>query len=85
MNIRKLVKRAEEIENELSGVLQNIGKELVFRDFQDDMPNVTLCGGSEIIVEYHGSEIDINEAIDIMEKVGYISKNNFILSEKDKL
>lgn len=31
MNLRKLVKRAEEIENELSGALQNIGKELVFR------------------------------------------------------
>lgn len=26
MNLRKLVKRAEEIENELSGALQNIGK-----------------------------------------------------------
>lgn len=85
MNLRKLVKKAERIEDELSGALQNIGKELVFRDFQNDMPNVSLCGGCEIIVEYHGSEIDIKEAIDIMEKVGYISKNDFILSEKDKL
>lgn len=79
MNLRKLVKRAEEIENELSGALQNIGKELVFRGLQDDMPNVSLCGGCEIIVEYHGSEIHINTAIELMEKVGYISKNNFIL------
>ena len=79
MNIRKLVKKAEKIENELSGALQNIGKELVFRDFQDDIPNVTLCGGREIIVEYHGSEIHINKVIDIMEKVGYISKSDFIL------
>lgn len=79
MNLRKLVKRAEEIENELSGALQNIGKELVFRGFQDDIPNVSLCGGSEIIVEYHGSEIHINTVIELMEKVGYISKNDFIL------
>ena len=77
MNLRKLVKRAEKIESELSGALQNIGKELVFRGVQDDMPNVTLCDGCEIIVEYHGSEIDIKEAIEIMEKVGYISKNDF--------
>jgi hypothetical protein len=79
MNLRKLVKRAEEIENELSGALQNIGKELVFRGFQDDIPNVSLCGGCEIIIEYHGSEIDIKKAVEIMEKVGYISKNDFIL------
>ena len=77
MNLRKLVNRAEEIENELSGALQNIGKEFVFRGFQDDLPNVALCGGCEIIVEYHGSEIDIEEAVEIMDKVGYISKNDF--------
>lgn len=77
MNLRKVVKRAEEIESELSFALQDIEKELVFRDFQDDMPNVSLCGGSEIIVEYHGSEIDIKEAIELMEEVGYISKNDF--------
>lgn len=79
MNLRKLVKRAEEIENELSGALQNIERALVFRDFQDDMPIVTLCNGCEIIVVYHGSEIDIKGAVEIMEKVGYISKNDFIL------
>lgn len=77
MNLRKLVEKAEKIESELSFALQDIEKSLVFRDFQDDTPNVTMCGGCEIIVEYHGSEIDIKEAMEIMEKVGYISKNNF--------
>jgi len=77
MKLRKLVKRAEEIESELSFALQDIERALVFRDFQDGMPNVSLCGGCEIIVEYHGSEIDIKEAVEIMEKVGYISKNDF--------
>ena len=77
MNLRKLVKIAEEIESELSFALQDIERALVFKDFQDDMPNVSLCGGCEIIVEYHGSEIDIKEVVEIMEKVGYISKNDF--------
>lgn len=79
MNLRKLVKRAERIENELSGALQEIGKELVFRGFQNEEPNVTICGGCEIILEYHGSENHINTAIELMEKVGYISENDFIL------
>ena len=57
--------------------LQNIEKELVFRGFQDETPNVSMCAGCEIILEYHGSEIDIKKAIELMEEIGYISKDNF--------
>lgn len=82
MSIRKLVKRAQDKESELSFALQAIGRELVFRDFQDDTPNVSMCGGSEIILEYHGSEIHIDKVIEIMEEVGYISKSDFILQKE---
>lgn len=77
MNLRNLVKRAEQKESELSIALQNIEKELVFKGFQDETPNVSMCAGCEIILEYHGSEIDIKEAIELMEEIGYISKDNF--------
>ena len=77
MNIRNLVKRAEKKESELSIALQNIEKELVFRGFQDETPNVSMCAGCEIILEYHGSEIDIQKAIELMEEIGYVSKDNF--------
>ena len=79
MNIRNLVKIAEQKESELSFALQRIEKELVFRGFQDETPNVSMCTGSEIILEYQGSEIDIKKAIELMEEVGYITKNDFIL------
>lgn len=79
MNIRNLVKRAEQKESELSIALQNIEKELVFRGFQDETPNVSMCAGCEIILEYHGSEINIKKAIELMEEVGYISIDNFKL------
>lgn len=77
MNLRNLVKRAEQKESELSIALQNIEKELVFRGFQNETPNVSMCAGCEIILEYHGSEIDIKKAIELMEEIGYISKDNF--------
>ena len=77
MNIRNLVKRAEQKESELSIALQNIEKELVFRGFQDETPNVSMCAGCEIILEYHGSEIDIKKAIELMEEIGFVSKDNF--------
>lgn len=77
MSLRNLVKRAEQKESELSIALQNIEKELVFRGFQDETPNVSMCAGCEIILEYHGSEIDIKKAIELMEEIGYVSKDNF--------
>lgn len=77
MNLRNLVKRAEQKESELSIALQNIEKELVFMGFQDETPNVSMCTGCEIILEYHGSEIDIQKAIELMEEIGYVSKDNF--------
>ena len=79
MNLRNLVKRAEQKESELSIALQNIEKELVFRGFQYETPNVSMCAGCEIILEYHGSEINIKKAIELMEEVGYISIDNFKL------
>lgn len=79
MNLRNLVKRAEQKESELSIALQNIEKELVFRGFQYETPNVSMCAGCEIILEYHGREIDIKKAIELMEEIGYISKDNFEL------
>lgn len=79
MNIRNLVKIAEQKESELSIALQAIEKELVFIGFQDETPNVSMCAGCEIILEYQGSEIDIKKAIELMEEIGYITKNDFIL------
>ena len=80
MNIRKLVKRAQGKESELSIALQAIEKELVFRGFQDDTPDLSMCGGCEIILVYQGREIYIDKVIELMENVGYISKSDFILT-----
>lgn len=43
------------------------------------MPQVTICNGDEIILVYRGSEIDAPTFIKIIEEVGYITKNDFIL------
>lgn len=79
MGLRTAVKRAEAAANRLSFSLQEIEKHLVFVGFRKDEPQVTICNGDEIILVYRGSEIPIPEVIDIMEEVGYITKENFIL------
>lgn len=79
ISLRTAVKRAEADANRLSISLQEVRRCLVFRGFQDDdAPQVTICNGDEIIAVYNGSEIDAPTFIEIMEEVGYITKDNFI-------
>lgn len=77
--LRKLVNVAESKESELSFALQDIERHLVFCSFGSETPNVSMCTGGEIILEYQGSELDIKKAIELMEEVGYIAKDDFIL------
>lgn len=80
IGLRTAVKRAEAVANRLSASLQEVERHLVFRGFQeDDIPQVTICNGDEIILVYSGSEIDAPTFIRIMEEVGYITKDDFIL------
>ena len=83
MYLRTVVKQAETDANRLSISLQEVERLLVFRGFQEeDMPQVTICGGDEIILVYRGSEIHAPTFIDIMEEVGYITKEDFILLQE---
>ena len=80
MYLRTVIKQAESDANRLSASLQEVERHLVFRGFQeDDMPQVTICGGDEIILVYHGSEMYVPKFIKIMEEVGYITKDDFVL------
>ena len=80
MGLRTAVKQAEADANRLSASLQKVERHLVFCGFQeDDMPQVTICNGDEIIAVYNGSEISAPTFIRIMEEAGYITKNDFIL------
>ena len=80
MYLRAVVKQAEADANRLSASLQEVERHLFFCGFQeDDMPQVTICNGDEIILVYRGSEIDAPTFIKIIEEVGYITKNDFIL------
>lgn len=80
MYLKAVVMQAETDANRLSASLQEVERHLVFRGFQeDDTPQVTICGGDEIILVYRGSEIHAPTFIEIMEEVGYITKDDFIL------
>ena len=75
--LRNAVKKAEEKLNEASCAVQSIETHLTFCGFGEIKPQISACNGDEIILEYYGREMAIEEAITRMESVGYISRDDF--------
>ena len=78
--LRNAIEKAEKKANEPNIALQAVNKYLTFKGFnQDDKPELSMCSGDELILEWHGGEIDRNTIIDYMENVGYISPDDFLI------
>ena len=75
--LRRSVKEALKKLDEADLAVQAIEKHLVFSGFRGDEPSVSACSGGEIILEYKGFEMSIEEAIERMEEYGYISRSDF--------
>ena len=79
MKISHLFEIAYNHLNKAETSLQNIWKELKFKDFsENDLPNISSgTGGSEIFLEWRGKELDEEYIINIMEERGYILPQDF--------
>ena len=75
--LRNSVTKALRKLNETECAVQVVETHLVFSGFRDDEPHVSACNGCEIILEYKGFEMSIEEAIERMEEYGYISRSDF--------
>lgn len=77
--LRKAIKFAEEKQNEADLAVQAIHKYLAFNRFdKDDEPVVAMCSGNEIILAWHGAELDVNTIVDYMENAGFITPDCFV-------
>ena len=77
--LRNAIKKAEYKQNEADLALQSIFKYLIFSGFRGDEPNLSMASGNEIILEWKGSEMNVQEIIDRMETIGYIVPDDFIV------
>lgn len=76
--LRQAVRNAEIKLNEASCAVQSIGRHLTFCRFRGEEPQVNTCNGDDIILEYYGREMPIEDAISRMESVGYITPDDFL-------
>ena len=49
----------------------------IFRDFDADEPVTSITSSDEMILEWHGYEMQIDSAVSIMERIGYIQPTDF--------
>ena len=75
--LRNSVAKALKKLNEANSAVQEIEPHLTFSGFRGDKPCVSVCSGGEIILEYKGFEMSIEEAIERMEEYGYIRRSDF--------
>lgn len=76
--LRNAINRAEEIDNRLSVAIQNIEALLVYEGFDDlEEPELSMVSGGELILVWRGHEIQSNVVLDIMERNGCITPQDF--------
>lgn len=76
--LRKAVSMAYKYQNRADCAVQKVNRLLKHKGFNYNEPNASICAGDEFIVEYIGREIFIEQAIDIIEKRGYLIPEDFV-------
>ena len=76
----KALAKAYKLLEEADSAVSKLNTFLCFEGFEENnVPLASSCNGSnEIILEFNGSEIFIEDAISIMEEKGYISPDDFL-------
>lgn len=76
--LRNSIVRAYYLHHQADSAVSVVASLLTFRDFDyDDEPVTSITSSDEMILEWHGHEMPIESALDIMERVGYIHPTNF--------
>lgn len=75
--LRKAAQKAFDLDNKLSAAIQKVEQHFVYKGFDVEQPQASMCHGGEFILEYRGSEIFIEQAIELMEVKGYIEPYDF--------
>ena len=75
--LRRAIDRAYDLQHLADSAVSIVASLLVFRDFDDDEPVTSITSSDEMILEWHGHEMHIESALDIMEKTGYIQPTDF--------
>ena len=76
--LRNAIIRAYDLHHQADSAVSVVASLLVFKDFDyDDEPIASITSSNEMILEWHGYEIPIESALNIMKMIGYIRPTDF--------
>jgi len=75
--LRDAIIRAYDLQHLADSAISIVASLLVFRDFDDDEPVTSITSSDEMILEWHGYEMQIESAVSIIERIGYIQPTDF--------
>lgn len=76
--LRNAINRAYDLQHRADSAVSVVASLLAFRDFDyGEEPTLSITSSDEMILEWHGHEMQIETAVDIIERVGYIRPTDF--------
>lgn len=79
MNLESVISNIEIQASRLETLMKELGYWLIFYQFkEEDQPKVVYEDG-EVLLRWHEYTLTMKDVTELMEEVGYISKDNFEL------
>ena len=79
MGLRSVISNTEIQASRLEFLMKDLRRWLVFRRFEKDDKPIVVYENGEVLLRWHEYTLTMKDVTELMEKVGYISKDNFEL------
>lgn len=79
MSLGSIISNTEIQASRLETWMKELGYWLVFHRFDEDDRPIIVYEDGEVLLRWHEYTLTMNEVTELMEEVGYITKDNFEL------
>ena len=79
MSLGSVILNIESQASRLETCIKELERWLVFRRFEEDDEPIVVYENGEVLLRWHEHTLTMKDVTELMEEVGYISKDNFEL------
>lgn len=79
MSLRSIISNTEIQASRLEDWMKELRRWLIFYHFEEDDKPIIVYENGEVLLRWHEYTLTMQVVTELMEEVGYITKNDFIL------
>lgn len=79
MSLRSVISQTEIQASRLETAMRELRRWLIFYHFEEDNKPTVVYEDGEVLLRWHEYTLTMQDVTELMEEVGYISKDNFEL------